>query len=129
MTSTNNHFLHHQALLQSLYQHCRQQLPFSSEQASDTDREFLAALQQLAEAGQHSDSYNHRGQLLIGRIVANYPHITPAVNRDLFWYFGGDCLHFMADQEIALYQQLDQRLFDDDSLEFAEIKAKVFQLH
>jgi hypothetical protein len=27
------------------------------------------------------------------------------------WFFGGDCLHFMPDEEIQLYQQLDERRF------------------
>ena len=29
--------------------------------------------------------------------------------RDLLWFFGGDCLHYMPDEEISLFQQLDEQ--------------------
>jgi hypothetical protein len=31
------------------------------------------------------------------------------VPRDLLWFFGGDCLHYMPDEEIGLFQELDER--------------------
>ena len=31
--------------------------------------------------------------------------------RDLLWFFGGDCLHFMPDDEIEMYQALEERRF------------------
>ncbi len=126
---TTPHFQHHQNLLQSLYQHCHKQQPFNTEQASEVDLEFLASLRSLADTKQYSEDYSYQGQSLICRIVAHYPHITPAVSRDLFWYFGGDCLHFMADEEINLYQQVDELRYEDDSISYSEAKAKIFQLH
>ena len=44
--------------------------------------------------------------------VDRYPQIAHLVPRDLLWFFGGDCLHFMPDEEIALYQALDERRFE-----------------
>jgi len=51
------------------------------------------------------------GQELICQIFQRYPQIAHLVPRDLLWFFGGDCLHFMPDEEIELYQQLDERRY------------------
>ena len=129
MTTSQSYFQHHQALLQALLQHCMQTLPFSSEQANEVDLELLAMLQRLSEAQQRTEDYDSDGQSLICRIVGQYSHITPAVNRDLFWYFGGDCLHYMGNEEIELYQQLDELLHDGEAVDYNEARAKVFKLH
>ena len=49
----------------------------------------------------------------------------------MFWFFGGECLHYMADEELALYQQLDEKLHENqvEPLDYAEVKASIFQLH
>ncbi|MNN00935.1 hypothetical protein D3C76_781310 [compost metagenome] len=60
------------------------------------------------------------GQDLICQVVHRYPQIAHLVPRDLLWFFGGDCLHFMPDEELALYQQLDERRFE------AEERGEVF---
>lgn len=51
------------------------------------------------------------GQDLIAQTFHRYPQIAHLVPRDLLWFFGGDCLHFMPDEEIDMYQQLDERRF------------------
>lgn len=133
MAQATDYFTHHQALLQALCSHCKTQLPFSSDQASDVDREFLDSLQSLSQAAQGDEDYQFTGQSLIARIVAQYSHITPIVNRDLFWYFGGDCLHYMSDDEMAQYQQVDELLYSSSQeqapMNYADAKARIFQLH
>jgi hypothetical protein len=47
------------------------------------------------------------GPGLVSRLFTTYPDFAPSFPRDLLWFFGGDCLHFMPDPEIAVYQQLD----------------------
>jgi len=37
------------------------------------------------------------GQDLICQVIQRYPQIAHLVPRDLLWFFGGDCLHFMPD--------------------------------
>ena len=49
------------------------------------------------------------GQDLICQVIQRYPQIAHLVPRDLLWFFGGDCLHFMPDEELDLYQQLEER--------------------
>ena len=52
------------------------------------------------------------GQDLMCQIIQRYPQIAHLVPRDLLWFFGGDCLHFMPEQELALYQELEERRYE-----------------
>ena len=52
------------------------------------------------------------GQDLMSQVILRYPQIAHLVPRDLLWFFGGDCLHFMPDDEITLFQALDERRFE-----------------
>lgn len=93
--------------------HCKTQLSeFSRElqvrtehlPEQDTLRSLAAAFGALAEG--ELDLYTE-GPALISRLFTTYPDFAPTFPRDLLWFFGGDCLHFMPDHEIAIYQQLD----------------------
>lgn len=129
MSINSDYLQHHQTLLEALYDYCLTQLPFSSEQASDVDREFIATFKSLCLSSNTDADYSFNGQSIITRIVSHYQHITPSVSRDLFWYFGGDCLHYMTDEETALYQQLEETLYEQDNISYGEAKASVFQMH
>jgi hypothetical protein len=52
------------------------------------------------------------GQDILCQVIARYPQIAHLVPRDLLWYFAGDCLHFMPDDEIDLYQALEDRRYE-----------------
>ncbi|WP_455231487.1 PA2817 family protein [Geopseudomonas aromaticivorans] len=65
----------------------------------------------LADLPRQPEEAMHLGQELMGQIVHRYPQIAHLVPRDLLWFFGGDCLHYMPDEEIEMYQQLDERRF------------------
>lgn len=129
--SSNSYFQHHHTLLVSLYQHCQAALPFSSDEASDVDQEVLLLLKTISEADHIDENFQLSGQNVLTRIIGNYPHITPEINRDLLWFFGGECLHYMADEELEKYQQLDELLHSDDvaTVDYPQAKAKVFKLH
>ncbi|WP_017529780.1 PA2817 family protein [Pseudomonas fluorescens] len=51
------------------------------------------------------------GQDLMSQVILRYPQIAHLVPRDLLWFFGGDCLHFMPDEELDLYQALEERRY------------------
>ncbi|MFI8482640.1 PA2817 family protein [Pseudomonas sp. NPDC078700] len=59
-----------------------------------------------------TESSLYLGQDLISQIFHRYPQIAHLVPRDLLWFFGGDCLHFMPDEEIDMFQTLDERRFE-----------------
>ncbi|MEN8639032.1 PA2817 family protein [Pseudomonas sichuanensis] len=49
------------------------------------------------------------GQDLLCQVIQRYPQIAHLVPRDLLWFFAGDCLHYMPDEELDLYQTLEER--------------------
>ena len=63
------------------------------------------------------------GQDLICQVIQRYPQIAHLVPRDLLWFFAGDCLHFMPDEELELYQQLEERRYD------AQQRGEAFDWH
>lgn len=63
------------------------------------------------------------GQDLMCQVIQRYPQIAHLVPRDLLWFFGGDCLHFMPDDELELYQQLEEMRYD------AEQQGEAFDWH
>jgi len=72
------------------------------------------------------------GQTLVSRLFTTYPDFGPTFPRELLWFLGGDCLHFMPDEEIKLHQQLeDQRhalAVKGEVIDFAEARAKLLKL-
>ncbi len=65
----------------------------------------------MVERLRESSDDLYMGQDIISQVFQRYPQIAHMVPRDLLWFFGGDCLHFMPDDEIDKYQQLEERRF------------------
>lgn len=110
-----SYLAHHVALLAQLRAvladvGAAEQVP-SENHALFLDRfdELVAGLPQAPE------EYAYLGQDLLSQIFSRYPQIAHQVPRDLLWFFGGDCLHFMPDEELALYQRLDERRHEAES--------------
>lgn len=138
MADATDYLAYHHQLIEELYAFCVKSTPFSNTQDVDADsrednQQFLSALHDLASNQHWDDEHIHQGQQCISRIVSHYPHITPYVPRDLFWFFGGDCLHFMPDEEIQLFQQLEDQRFAIEStgenVNYPQLRAEVFKLH
>jgi len=123
---------YHLRLLRDFIRQAQQQPPFVTEQCPPEDLEFLAQLEALPKAHEEAD-FLHQGQQLLSRVVAAYAHLVPMLHRDLLWYFGGDCLHYMPDEEIAKYQSLDERrheaVAEGRDFSYEHERAKVFGLH
>ena len=101
-----SYFDFHLNLLKTFIDQLKQQPPFCIENIDADDQSFLLELTQLPKVG--GSELLIQGQQLFCRIVAGYPHLMPLVPRDLLWFFGGDCLHYMPDEEISVFQQLDE---------------------
>ena len=100
---------YHLALLTSLYDTLRAQSVLLAQVPEESSILFLERFEELLaqlEAGDQDALYN--GQDIICQIITRYPQISHMIPRDVLWYFGGDCLHFMPDEEIAQYQLLDE---------------------
>ncbi|MDP3367055.1 MAG: PA2817 family protein, partial [Pseudomonas sp.] len=98
-----SHLEHHHALLN----HLRGILVALCEDEQVHDDSHALFLERydelLAELPSDPVSSQYLGQDLISQVFHRYPQIAHLVPRDLLWFFGGDCLHFMPDEEIALY--------------------------
>ena len=52
------------------------------------------------------------GQDILTQVITRYPQIAHLIPRDLLWFFAGDCLHYLSDEEIDLYQALEERRYE-----------------
>lgn len=105
--SNNDYQQYHLTLLNELLHKVKSTPPFDDDALMGEDAVFLSNLQALANNELSGEDFYLAGQQLVCRIVAGYPQFTPNVARDLFWFFGGDCLHYLADEEIARFQAID----------------------
>lgn len=96
----------HMRLLTAFIDRTKEQPPFCLEDCNQEDQDFLLELTELPNSG--GAHLLMQGQQLFCRIVAAYPHLMPLLPRDLLWFFGGDCLHYMPDEEIRIFQELDE---------------------
>lgn len=93
-------------------------------------------LRELAESfaalGENGGSLYTDGPLLVARLFDTYPEFAPTFPRQLLWFLGGDCLHYMADEEIDQYQRLDELRVAaarrGDTFDVQEARAKLLNL-
>ena len=96
---------------------------------SDSLRELALAFGRASDsgAGLYAD-----GRTLVDRLFTTYPDFSPTFPRELLWFLGGDCLHFMPDEEIAIYQQLEERRAESaargEIIDFVAARAKLLKL-
>ena len=104
------YFTYHVDLLRQFKENISQDRPYQVDidELSDNDQQFMSTLDKICAAETYSEEMSEQGQWLVGQIVNGYNHLLIAFSRDLLWFFGGSCLHFMPDQEIDFYQQLDE---------------------
>ena len=95
----------------------------------DTLRGLAEAFQALATDG---EALYIEGPKLIARLFTTYPDFAPTLPRELLWFFGGDCLHYMPDEEINQYQQLEEMrtaaASRGETLDLRSARAKLLKL-
>ena len=71
----------------------------------DTDslRELAVAFAEAAESDLYASA-----PALVDRLFSTYPDFAPTFPRELLWFLGGECLHYMPDEEIEAFQELDE---------------------
>ena len=96
---------------------------------TDSLRELALAFKRVAldELDLYAD-----GSTLVSRLFTTYPDFSPTFPRELLWFLGGDCLHFMPDDEISLYQALEEQREETaargEIIDFAAARAKLLKL-
>lgn len=72
---------------------------------------FLERFDEMVAGLRASSDDLYVGQDIISQVFQRYLQIAHLVPRDLLWFFGGDCLHYMPDDEIEKYQELEERRY------------------
>lgn len=120
----------HVDLLKQFRKGIAKQVPYSNnlKDLTESDQQFMKTLDDLCETTEHSESFTEQGQWLIDKIVLSYEHLLMYLSRDLLWFFGGNCLHYMSDEEIRFYQQLDElrHAAESQNRPFDMLEAKTF---
>lgn len=76
----------------------------SQSESEDFDP-LVASLERLQEAVQAQEAdYEILGQDLLLRLHRRFPSLWEAVDRHLLWFFGGELLHFLSDEELDAFQ-------------------------
>ncbi len=99
---------YHHELLIKLAENIKNSPPFNGDTLDELQSQFLEKLDDILSKSTSHDDTLSAGQWLLTKIVAHFQNIMPLVPRDLFWYFGGECLHFLGDEEIEIFQQADE---------------------
>ncbi|MCV2402722.1 hypothetical protein OFY17_07480 [Marinomonas sp. C2222] len=90
--------------------------PFNQTDLAEEEQDFLDKWDQLSTTiKQNSPDYTFIAQDVLSRFIRCYANLVPLIKRELLWFTGGECLHFLGDEEIALYQNLEDRLYELDS--------------
>tara|TARA_B100001063_G_scaffold146614_1_gene136862 strand:- start:366 stop:761 length:396 start_codon:yes stop_codon:yes gene_type:complete len=126
--------IHHLNFLKIAYNNFIKSDPFTREDLTKDDAEFIASLKLLIEDFESgAGEVREHGQDLLDRTFRMYPDLVHLIARDLLWYFGGSCLHNMPDDEIEKFQRLDEMSFEaeENGEEFDYLKARssVFELN
>jgi hypothetical protein len=128
-----DYFQFHLNLLKVASNNLLRHAPFNQAELPENEAEFQQQLIQLvADMEQQRGDYIESGQQILARLVRHYPDLVPLVPRDLFWLFGGELLHFMPDDEIAIFQQLDELRHDaqmaGDGFNYEQERARLLDL-
>ena len=83
----------------------------------------------IASAETRSSEFLFDAQELIARFIRCYPNLVPLMRRELLYFVGGECLHFLGDEELAFYQSIDEQLFDLESTGKAVDIAELIELN
>ena len=93
-------------------------------------RVLSASFEELVTA---PDDLYDRGPRLTTRLFETFPDFAPTFPRQLLWFFGGECLHYMADDEIDRFQALEdmrlEALERGETFNLAAARARVLNLH
>lgn len=111
-----------------------QGFPFNQQDVPEEDVSFHEQLKSIISSLENpAEDAIFDGQAWISRLFRNYPSLAPHMGREVLWYFGGEALHFMPDEEIAKFQQLEEALAasleSGEDFNYLELKSKLFNQH
>lgn len=112
--------------LQTLHQRIQEHDPFDRSELAEEELDFMHKWDALIREGEQKNAnFLFEAQDLISRFIRCYPNLVPLMHRELLYFIGGECLHFLGDEELALYQDIDEQLYEAEqagnSVDIAEM--------
>ncbi len=95
--------------------------------AEDPLRTLAAGFAELARGR----GIYEEGPALISTLFTHAPEFAPLFPRDLLWFIGGDCLHYMPDEEMQTFQTLEElrvAAADNADFDYRAERAKLLNL-
>lgn len=122
---------HHLNFLKIAYNNFINRDPFKLEHPTQDDLEFIEEFAQIVDDFEQSPQSIHlQGEDFIDKAFRRYPHLAHLIARDLLWYFGGNNLHNLTDDEINKFQMLDEMRFkaeeQGESFDYINKRAGIF---
>jgi hypothetical protein len=72
------------------------------------------------------------GPPLVAKLFSSCPLLAPAFPRELLWFLGGECLHYMPDDELDQFRQLDEMRLEaiaaGELFDYQEVRANLLKL-
>lgn len=123
--------IHHLNFLKIAFNNFINREPFKSEELLQDDLEFIEEFRMLISDFESSAAGTHqRGEDFIDKAFRRYPELAHLIARDLLWYFGGNNLHNMTDDEIQKFQQLDEMRYETEAqgeeFDYINRRASIF---
>ena len=121
-----------------LRQRISEHAPFDQPDLAEEEIDFLEKWDDLINKIQNTThDYTFDAQEVLSRFIRCYANLVPLIKRELLWFVGGECLHFLGDEEISLYQQLEDHLYEldrqnksyDISKEISALRGTPTQIH
>ncbi|GAB3475708.1 PA2817 family protein [Marinomonas epiphytica] len=108
----------------------QEHFPFDQVPLAEEEQDFVSKWDQTLELIEsNSPDYTFAAQELLARYIRCYANLVPLVKRELLWLIGGECLHFLGDEEINLYQALEDQLYElEQKGESYDIEQQISQL-
>lgn len=121
---------YYRQLLEELAQQCQRRVDGHAGHNEESNQQLLAKLAQLLEDFGRSQDYVAQATHIVTTLIRDYPDIVPLMPRDILWFCGSECLHFLGDDELDRYQLIEERYYDGgDTANYRDIRAQVFGLH
>ncbi|WP_299199387.1 PA2817 family protein [uncultured Amphritea sp.] len=122
---------HHLNFLKIAYNNFIRQEPFTLEDITAEEEQFILDFQQLIHDFEKGEEQAYAdGELFMERAFRMYPQLAHLIARDLLWFFGGSGLHNMPDDEIEKFQRLDELRFAaeerGEEFDYINSRASVF---
>jgi len=86
--------------------------PFDQSPLNEEEADLIEKMDQLFQSIENqATDYSFEAQEVLARFIRCYANLVPLIRRELLWFIGGECLHFLGDEELSLYQALEENIY------------------